>query len=450
MSPIMARTAQRSPGSSLASTLLFPLSGNPIGFNHFAAAEWLLRRAAGCERVLFVLSNGHHPDPTKADAAVPAQERLHLCELACEAVADPARSFLARQAELAGETLRLASAQPQPSTVEFAIPRAVRTAELVPLLRAQEPGYGERVHWCVGSDLVQRMADPRIFSDADLRLLAEACHYHVLERPETPLQAALERLHAERGIRLEADAYPLAELPEWLGTFLALSSTCIREAAEAGDPLAGMLPAPAAERIVARSLYRDGEPGARLLAPDGAELGTRSRLALRREALQAALDAAAAELAAALLARRARDEPHGLAVLETSAGGLVTAALAGRSGASRIFRQSRFAYDAHAKRSLLGGELPGAAVSEPAVLALARALREAAGADFALAESGMAGPPDAARRSLKYGLCCFALVGPQGEAAETVQLNPFLTRREHQLRFARHALELAARFVTGS
>ncbi|HKI97410.1 MAG TPA: CinA family protein [bacterium] len=447
----MTGTEQRPPGLSLESTLLFPISGNPIGFNHFAAAEWLLRRDSRLSRVCFVLSNGRHPDPTKRDAVVPAPERLRLCELACEAVADPARSFLAKQAHLAGERLRLTPPTMQISTLEFGFDRAVRTAELIPLLRAQAPGYAGPFHWCVGSDLVTRMADPRIFAEDDLRVLAANLHYHVLEREGAPLRDALAHLEETRGVRLDCTAHPMSEPPPWLGTFLSLSSTRIRNAAEAGDPLAGMLPAPAAEQVLAHGWYREGEPGARLVAPDGRELGTRSRLALLLEAQQAAVQRAAAELAEALLARRGRKEPHTLSLVETSTGGLVTAALAGRSGASRYFLQSRFAYDAQAKASLLaaGGEgaPSGSAVSEAAVLALAGAMRMAAGSDFALAESGMAGPPDAGRRSLKYGHCWFAVAGPDRALAETLQLNPFLTRREHQLAFARHALELATRFV---
>ena len=59
----------------------------------------------------------------------------------------------------------------------------------------------------------------------------------------------------------------------------------------------------------------------------------------------------------------------------------------------------------------------------------------------ALAESGMAGPPDGERRSLKNGESWLALAGPQGVKTRMIRLNPFLTRREHQLRFAREALD---------
>ncbi len=82
-----------------------------------------------------------------------------------------------------------------------------------------------------------------------------------------------------------------------------------------------------------------------------------------------------------------------------------------------------------------------------AVEALAGAMRGEAGADYALAESGMAGPPDGSRRSLKYGTCWMACAGPHGVSSEPVHDNPWRTRREHQLRFARRALALVHRCV---
>jgi hypothetical protein len=72
-----------------ASTLFLPVSGNPIGFNHFALAEWLLRRSSAWERIVFVLSNGRHPDPTKQDADVGAADRYALAQAAIAASADP-------------------------------------------------------------------------------------------------------------------------------------------------------------------------------------------------------------------------------------------------------------------------------------------------------------------------------------------------------------------------
>jgi nicotinamide mononucleotide (NMN) deamidase PncC len=67
-------------------------------------------------------------------------------------------------------------------------------------------------------------------------------------------------------------------------------------------------------------------------------------------------------------------------------------------------------------------------------------MRGQGGTDFALAESGMAGPPDGKRRSFKNGLFHLALITPKGEHTHHAQFNPFLTRKEHQHLFAIHAL----------
>jgi nicotinamide-nucleotide amidase len=123
----------------------------------------------------------------------------------------------------------------------------------------------------------------------------------------------------------------------------------------------------------------------------------------------------------------------------------VRPALAGRSGASRTFKQSRFAYDDTAKANLIGNAADGlSALSEEMVAALARAMRRAAGTHFGLAESGMAGPPDGRHRSLRNGECFIACDTPAGTFAMRVAENPFETRREHQLRFALHALRWLA------
>ncbi|HEX7928545.1 MAG TPA: hypothetical protein VF678_13210, partial [bacterium] len=132
-----------------ASTLFFPVSGNPIGFNHLAAAEWMLRRNPAWQRVVFVLSNGKHPDPTKANAEAPSATRLELCRLSIAAAADPARSFLAKQAAQAGETLRLGPETAGVSTREFRENSAVRTAQNIAALRAEAPTGQGPIAWCV-------------------------------------------------------------------------------------------------------------------------------------------------------------------------------------------------------------------------------------------------------------------------------------------------------------
>jgi PncC family amidohydrolase len=236
-------------------------------------------------------------------------------------------------------------------------------------------------------------------------------------------------------------------MPEWLAAFLPLSSTHIRNATEAGDPLEGMVTSTANARIHAEELYRSGPPAYQITDSLGHAHGTRSDWQWRVEALRQDLWHAAAPIHDSLVARADAALPRTLAVVETSAAGALTWALAARSGASRFFVESRFAYDRHAKLTLLGKTAAQSAVSGEMVAALAKGMREAAGADFALAESGMSGPPDGKRHSLKQGECWMAFATTDGVRTEPVHLDPFLTRQEHQLTFAAHALRWIAPFV---
>ena len=63
------------------------------------------------------------------------------------------------------------------------------------------------------------------------------------------------------------------------------------------------------------------------------------------------------------------------------------------------------------------------------------------GADWALAETGMAGPPSKERLSSKNGKCYLGLVISTEVRYKFLEFNPFLTRKEHQLMFAIEALD---------
>jgi PncC family amidohydrolase len=421
----------------LASTLFFPLSGDPVGFNHFAAAEAVLRAEPSLERVTFILSNGIHPDPKKPDAEAAAAIRHEILAAATHTIADPERSTLARQAELAGEQLRIDASRIQVSTREFGSNRAVRAAETAAALRREAIDPSGPIHWYAGSDLLQRMTDPAIFDDDDLQRLARECAFHVVERQDDSTESAIGEVERLRGVRLSIQALSRAALPSWLAFFLRLSSTDIRRAAEAGDPLSGMLPQEAAAVIRAHALYRPGPAVARLVDLAGGEIEPRSALALDLAKLELDLGTHAERLAEHLDSLRRAGRPHTLALVETSVGGLLTSALARRSGASRYFKQSRFAYDDTAKANLVGDPVGRhSSVSKEMVAELARALRREAGTDFAVAESGMAGPPDGRHKSLRSGECWIACATPSGTHSERIELHPFATRREHQLRFA--------------
>ena len=435
------RTSRIPESTPLASTLFFPLSGDPVGFNHFAAAEATLRAEPSLERVTFILSNGIHPDPKKPDAEAAPAIRREILEAAARTIADPSRSTLARQAELAGERLRIDASRVEVSTREFTSDRAVRAAETATALRREGADTSGPIHWYAGSDLLRRMTDPAIFDDDDLQRLARECAFHVVEREGDSTESAVGEVERLRGVRLSVQALSRATLPPWLAFFLRLSSTDIRRAAEAGDPLSGMLPQEAAAVIRAHALYRPGRVAARLVDLAGEEIEPCSVHTLDLAKLEADLRTQAERLGEHLDSLRQAGRPHTLALLETSAGGLFTAALARRSGASRYFRQSRFAYDETAKANLVGdGVERHASVSKEMVVELAQALRREAGTDFAVAESGMAGPPDGRHKSLRNGECWIACATPAGTRADRIDLHPFSTRREHQLRFALHAI----------
>ena len=424
-------------------SVYFPLSGNPLGFNHLAIAEVVLRNRPALRRVVFIPSNGHHPDPSKSDAEMEASIRLSWAELALKELALPATSHLARVAERSAEPLRLSQCDLEISGLEFEYSRAVRLAESVAVLRREAGVRAGPRFWVVGSDLVRRMADPAIFSAEDLAELAEHCRFIVMGRAGDGPEGVVARLEAERGIRLRYDCLTAEDAPDWLRPFLWLSSTCIREAAEAGDPLEGMLPHGVAEDIIRRGAYRNPAPGASLVSPLGGALEQFSPLQLRLHGLRRKVEEAASALSATFRELNGRHGAPKLALVESSTGGLLTTSLASHGGASQFFLQSRFVYDERAKTALSGAgpKAPGV-VSEQAVAALAQGMLRESGADLCLAESGMAGPPDGVRRSMKSGLCCFALATQRGTETHTLQLAPFQTRVEHQLSFALQGLAL--------
>ncbi|MBD0276311.1 MAG: CinA family protein [Acetobacteraceae bacterium] len=127
-----------------------------------------------------------------------------------------------------------------------------------------------------------------------------------------------------------------------------------------------------------------------------------------------------AERAAALL--KARGET--IAVAESSAGGLVSAALLAMPGASAYFRGGVVVYTRDARRALLG--IPDAALdgvppnSEPFAALLAGAARDRLGATWGLGETGAAGPTGN-RYGHPAGRACLAVAGPvaRGVTLET-------------------------------
>ena len=113
-----------------------------------------------------------------------------------------------------------------------------------------------------------------------------------------------------------------------------------------------------------------------------------------------------------------------VAVAESSAGGLVCAALLAVPGASAYFRGGVVAYTRDARRALLGlsnealdGVPPN---SEPLAALLAEAARERLGAAWGLGETGAAGPTGN-RYGHPAGRACLAVAGPHGTRSVTLE-----------------------------
>ena len=124
----------------------------------------------------------------------------------------------------------------------------------------------------------------------------------------------------------------------------------------------------------------------------------------------------------AIAALKARKQS--IAVAESSAGGLITAALLAVPGASACVRGGVVIYTYDMRRAILGisdGEMQGFTPStETYALLKARRLREKAGIDWALAETGAAGPTGS-RYGYPPGHACFAVAGPGVERATTLE-----------------------------
>ena len=150
------------------------------------------------------------------------------------------------------------------------------------------------------------------------------------------------------------------------------------------------------------------------------------------------LDALARSIATIL-----KDHKETIAVAESSAGGLISAALLSVAGASAYFLGGGVIYTQAARRGIL--RLPDDAVkgirssSEPYALLKARTIRELLGATWGLAETGATGPTGN-RYGDAAGHACIAVAGP-GECAITLETGHG-DREKNMWAFAKRALEL--------
>ena len=138
-----------------------------------------------------------------------------------------------------------------------------------------------------------------------------------------------------------------------------------------------------------------------------------------------------------------KDSKHTVAVAESSAGGLISAALLAVPGASAYFLGGGVIYTQAARRALL--RVPDDAVkgirssTEAYALVKARAIRELLGTTWGLAETGAAGPTGN-RYGDAAGHSCIAVAGPI-ERACTIETGR-TDREANMWAFTGAALEL--------
>ena len=150
---------------------------------------------------------------------------------------------------------------------------------------------------------------------------------------------------------------------------------------------------------------------------------------------------------AGVVAERLVARGETVAVAESSAGGLIAAALLAVPGASAYFRGGAVVYTADAKMRLL--DRSRQAISEPRAateghaLVLAQAIRQRLDASWGLGETGATGPTGN-RYGDPPGHCCVAVAGPAGQAQALVVHTGSAEREPNMLAFAAAALRLLA------
>jgi nicotinamide-nucleotide amidase len=132
-----------------------------------------------------------------------------------------------------------------------------------------------------------------------------------------------------------------------------------------------------------------------------------------------------------------------LAVVESSAGGLINAAMVAVPGASSYYLGGCIVYTAASREGLLGisaMNMSGVrSASEPYASLIAERIRSKLGASWGLAETGASGP-SGNRYGDAAGHACFAVRGPV-DAVITLETRS-TDRQANMHTFARHALEL--------
>ena len=154
---------------------------------------------------------------------------------------------------------------------------------------------------------------------------------------------------------------------------------------------------------------------------------------------------------ASAVGARLKAQKQTVAVAESSAGGLISAALLAIPGASAYFLGGGVIYTQVARRALLrvtDETVTGIrSSSEPYALVKARAVRELLGATWGLSETGATGPTGN-RYGDAAGHACIAVAGPVERVITIETGQP--DREANMWRFAKAAIELLDSCLSGA
>lgn len=132
-----------------------------------------------------------------------------------------------------------------------------------------------------------------------------------------------------------------------------------------------------------------------------------------------------------------------LAITESCTGGTISAKFTAMAGASQYFMAGVTAYSNEAKRDILGVSMTDiecfGAVSEVVALEMAEGVRRIAGADYAIATTGIAGPSGGTRQK-PVGTVWIAIATPNGSYA--VMRNSGTDRSQIINRASAYAIEM--------
>ena len=110
-------------------TVYFPLTADPAGHHHLLLAESVLRQFPETQLVVFILSNGMHPDPLKQREIPSAVIRMEILRSALNDWSNPKIALVAKIAEESGFELKLANNNSAVSRRELSYDHPHRLAE---------------------------------------------------------------------------------------------------------------------------------------------------------------------------------------------------------------------------------------------------------------------------------------------------------------------------------